>query len=417
MTPANKTRAILAIIIGAFAFLTACGTTAPGSTGNAAYDLEIAKANATAAAVQTNAFISANADATNDARTAIAVNRSSTQAAEIQKNAILYAQATNTAQAGFSQATATAQYNNARNAETAQAQQSEFNATQQARRADAAATADAQNWQATVTADARSYQATATTERRAIEAEIARVQATATAQAITTAILQAQKDDADANARTSVLLNILVLVIVLLVILLAFALAVLVFGGVAALRQSFAAKAARQLVIETRSGTIMLERTEDGTFVPRLVKSITQALPSGEDFDASEANTSSTLKVRGQYGKTSFISHDDPLAQMRENDRKLAMSLLRDSLKLWELQNKNTHTANQVASWRALEWGAATWQRAVNLMRPYLVTREGRGGGTYCGEQFPTLIQLYNALGERKADLALLDDERATLAA
>ena len=72
----------------------ACAGTEGAVTGNAAYDLELAKGRATNAAIETVARRSADAIATNDARTASAAAHEATRAAQAQANALLYAQAT-----------------------------------------------------------------------------------------------------------------------------------------------------------------------------------------------------------------------------------------------------------------------------------------------------------------------------------
>lgn len=408
-----KTLLAACILLASLALVTACADYAVPASGNAGYDLEIAKGRATSAAIETVARRAADAIATNDARTRIASEHASTLAAQAQRNAMLYAQATSTAQSQYAIATATAQYVIARAAETTQAESARFNATQTVRAADATATADVHRWQTTATA-----------ERRTLEAEQARVQATATAQAIDTQIKQAQADE-ERNAQIwNAIISIAVFLAVILLVLLAIALAVIIFQGAFALSQMFAARAemtaaraAQQLVIETRAGTVILNRTERGTYVPSIVSGKDYgALPSADDFNDLQAKritataqpssgANETFKYTNGSG-TTHMTKEDPDADRKEQDRKLCMDLIRASMEHWRSLHHDPKTCTRIATWRDLEWSAATWQRAVNLLRPHIITVEGRGGGTLCGKQYPTLLDLYVALGERRIALA-----------
>ena len=175
------------VFVFSFLWLCACATEGTASLNNAAYALEIAKGQATSAAIETNARYAAEAIATNDARTQVATDRDSTRAAQMQLNAMLYAQASSTAQSQYANATATTQYVTARASETAQYEAAQFSATQNARIANTTATSEAHKWQTTATA-----------ERRMFEAQQAQTQATATAQAIALQIRQAQADALEA---------------------------------------------------------------------------------------------------------------------------------------------------------------------------------------------------------------------------
>lgn len=273
-----------------------------------------------------------------------------------------------------------------------------FNATQTARAAIATATSDAHRWQTTATA-----------ERRTLEAEQARAQATATAQAFD---LQTKQDQQTRDA----LIPLLVLVAALIIIAFAAAVIWFMFYSTAALVQIVSATAARQLVIETRAGTVMLTRTKRGTYTPSLVTTDGYAaLPAGETDDAFEASQAHAvenesvdmLKVTTSRGAT-FIARDDPQEQQRETNRKLTMRLLRESIKYCHTNGIDPRTTNQIPSFRELGWSSESWVRAVAILKAarLATTQQGRGGGTYCADAYPTLTQLYAAIGERRAPLA-----------
>lgn len=61
----------------------------------------------------------------------------------------------------------------------------------------------------------------------------------------------------------------------------------------------------------------------------------------------------------------------------RPADVKLALRVLRLSMQ------RNGAQSNRLAGWRELALSADTWQRAIETMRPAIVTRAGRGGGTF----------------------------------
>lgn len=391
-------RLSLAILL-AFAVLAlfaACGTGAPARTGNAAYDLEIAKANATNAAVQTRAFLSAGADATNDARTAVAVNRASTQAAEMQKNAMLYAQATSTAQAQFAAATSTTQYANARANETSLAMQAQVNATRAAMNAGATSTDDARRWQATATAD-----------RRAFEAAQLQAQATGTREAISAAIVQQQKDaqrTSDWKEFADSILKIIVGVGSL-----AFLAMLIIYAA-----KILDSMALRRRLIETREGTVILSIVE-GKPTAQLVKPVPNLLEAGDEmFDlpsqagqvGSEADE---IRVRNVRGETFMLTRGEP----NDARRHLALRLLRDSIRYWQRKQIDPRTVTRVATWRDLEWSADSWSRALDAIRTHVTVKQGRGGGVLCGDKYPNLLALYSAVLEHRAALSELGVSRA----
>jgi hypothetical protein len=55
----------------------------------------------------------------------------------------------------------------------------------------------------------------------------------------------------------------------------------------------------------------------------------------------------------------------------------------------------------RLPGFRELGWPSETWTKAVALLKPHVVTKPGRGGGTFC-EAGETLRDLYNSVGERR---------------
>ena len=378
-------------------------------SGNAAYALEIAKGRATASAIETDAAWSANAALTADARTVVASNRNATLAAQAQQNAMLYAQATSTAQAQYSSATSTALYNIARAAETMQAGQAQASATAAARASDATATSDAHKWQTTATA-----------ERRTLEAEIARVQATATAQTVALQIQQTQADAAANAERAQFVQSLINFVIVMVGLAAMCAICLVLVAGAMAFVRWMNGRAAKQYVIETRAGTILIQRGADGNYFADIVqRTLSDDMPAFPVRDVPTALPKvvaepETLKVTNLRG-TQLITKDAPEDERAAADRKLALDLLRESLQYYGRKQSgiNPMVVNRIPTWHTLGWGAASWQRAIELLRPYVQTREGRGGGTYCIAPYPTVYQLYEAIGERRVALATLASEAA----
>lgn len=374
------------------ALVTACADSAAPS-GNASYDLEIAKGRATSAAIQTAARLAAEAIATADARTAIAFSRESTRAAQAAVNALLYAQATNTAQSQFAEATGTAQYMNARADETRQAMQAEQNATRVAAIINATATDDARRWQATATAD-----------RRALDAAQMQAQATATAQAIAAQIVQQQQDDARLKAWKEYTDSILKIIIGVGSI--AFLAMLIIY--VAKILDSMAL---RRRLIETREGTVILSIVE-GKPTAQLVKPVPNLLESSDEVFELPSETGRVesetrfrepdeIKVRTVRGETFTMTREPD-----DTRRHLALRLLRDSIMHYQRKGFDPRTITRVSTWRDLEWSADSWSRALDAIRPHVVVKQGRGGGVLCGATYPNLLALYIAVGEHRATLS-----------
>ncbi len=164
------------------------------------------------------------------------------------------------------------------------------------------------------------------------------------------------------------------------------------------------ALATRQRLVETRAGTVLIVAGPGG-YAAQLVQPA-PLLDAGDAFDVSQAPTitheaDDLLKLTTGKGET-FITRTDPLEEQREQARKLAMRLLRESIRHYAAKGIDPRTVNRVPTYRDLDWSSETWVRAVNALKPHVVTRQGRGGGTFCGQPFPHLVALYAAVGERR---------------
>lgn len=163
--------------------------------------------------------------------------------------------------------------------------------------------------------------------------------------------------------------------------------------------------ALRQKLMETRAGTVMITNLGRGQYAAQLVASAPAVTP-GDEFDDTQAHVlenqaEELLKVTTFRGET-FIAKSDPVEELRERHRKLALRLLRESLKYYSMRGFAGNTITRIPTYRDLNWSSETWVRAVNLLKPHVITRSGRGGGTFCTSEYPTLIQLYSAIGERR---------------
>lgn len=357
--------------------VTACADSYAPASGNAGYDLEIAKGRATSAAIQTAARLAAEAIATGDARTAIAFSHESTRAAQAVQNAMLYAQATNTAQSQFAAATATAQWANARAAETAVVLRVQQTATQS-------------------TANAN---ATATAERRTLEAQQQKAQATGTAQAIAAAIDQSRADNARMQTWKDYVDSILKIIVGVGSI--AFLAMLIIY--VARILDSMAL---RRRLIETREGTVILSIV-GGKPTAQLVKPVPNLLDAGDEIFELPSETGQVkkeadeIKVRTSHGETFTMTREPD-----DTRRHLALRLLRDSIRHYQRLGFDPRATTRVATWRNLDWSADSWSKALDAIRPHVIVKQGRGGGVLCGEKYPNLLALYVAVGEHRAALS-----------
>ena len=162
--------------------------------------------------------------------------------------------------------------------------------------------------------------------------------------------------------------------------------------------------AMQRRVIETRSGTAMITILQ-GRPTVQLLKPVTNLLDAPHDdyFDLpSDAPTAREIPVRTSSGSTYTVSDADP----DETARKLVLRLLSASIHHYRTRGFDPNTITRLSTWRDLEWSADTWARAIDLLRPHLVVKQGRGGGAFCGSVYPNLMALYIAVGERRAALS-----------
>ncbi len=295
--------------------------------------------------------------------------------------------------------------------ETSEARRAETTATAGAQATMSAATAEMQalNLAASRTVSAMdatntTYAATATRSAQDIVASAARDQATATAEA-----LNRQRDRDQANdVRWTEWWTFLS---ALLQAGLAIGGLVLLFVLTIALVRYLDTLTLRQKLIETRAGTVLLTNLGNGRYAAQLVQSQTLELSEGAAFEPSqaprvEAEAREVFKLTTAHGE-SFLAKDDPEAERADRQRKLAMRLLRESLKHYTAQGLDARTATRVPTYKDLNWSSETWMRAVSVLKPYVIAKQGRGGGTYCAAEYPTVMQLYAAVGERRLTLNL----------
>jgi|GEM_PF-5722698 len=169
-------------------------------------------------------------------------------------------------------------------------------------------------------------------------------------------------------------------------------------------------------IIETRDGTAMLTIL-NGRPSAQLIRSVPNLLETREDYfelpsQAGQVAQEARPVVRTVSGKT-FTLSEDPEREQAETQRRLALRLLRESMKYYQARGLDPHNITRIATWRDLEWSADTWSRAVDLLRQNVTIRRGRGGGVFCGEAYPNLVALYSAVGERRAALSPEAERRA----
>ena len=218
-------------------------------------------------------------------------------------------------------------------------------------------------------------------------------------------IAQAQVDAENAKTRSEFIESIIKIILgvgafALLVMLIIF------------LARYLDAQAMRQRFIETRAGTLFIVHV-NGQPHAQIIKETPNLLeaPARDelpDFDAPTQAPAITahadetfVKVTSARG-TDFIARDDPEQAQRETERQLMLRFLRESIQYVRAQKQSPLEANRVPTCGELGWSSETWVRAVKLLKPHVVTRQGRGGGTFCSAEYPNLMALYVAVGERR---------------
>ncbi len=264
----------------------------------------------------------------------------------------------------------------------------------------ASATIQAYAFNLTVTADAlalaqQQAQATATADARGIQVALEKQSATVTAQAVEHQRLQAEQD-AQAARRTSDFFAYFWAVVWVVAVI------VLFIFGMYAVNQWLAVFALRRTVIETRTGTVFFVR-EGNQFTAQLLNPpsmLPVTTDERDEFADSQAHVidaeADVIRVGDGKGERFMPKLTDAEWQTREGNRKLVMRLLRAAMMQVGGDAKRIPTAKD------LGWAPATWVKAVSLLKPHVVTKEGRGGGTVCADTYPTLAQLYAAVGERR---------------
>lgn len=251
---------------------------------------------------------------------------------------------------------------------------------------------------AAIQATATTFAATQTRGAQEIQAALERHQATATAEALEIRRAQAQADAARSQAWATFFDSFLKI----LVGLGGLAFLIMLWVQIARYLDSLSM---RQRILETRAGTVLIIPSRNG-YSAELIKPTPNLLDSGNDFEPSQAAMIETqapevFKLSTARGET-FITKTDPEQEAREVQRRLALRLLRESIRHYSNQRMDAREVNRIPSFRDLGWSSETWVRAVQSLKPYVIATQGRGGGTYCGVEFPSVMTLYTAVGERR---------------
>lgn len=115
----------------------------------------------------------------------------------------------------------------------------------------------------------------------------------------------------------------------------------------------------------------------------------------------SEPNADDLLRVNNPLRGDTFISRGTPEENDAQVRKMLALRLLRDAMQYYARRNLDVRVS-KIPSYRDLEWSSETWVRAVDSLKPYVIAKSGRGGGTFCAPEYPHLVALYDAVGNNK---------------
>lgn len=249
-------------------------------------------------------------------------------------------------------------------------------ATRAAQEAHIRQTAEAMSVEAT--RQAVSIEAT----RQALAAAEQSYQLTATAQAMAR---EAEREE-QAQQREGVL-HLLAMVILLMTL--------LALGGVVVLlvwkagNEWIAWQSRRRQLVESRAGTLLLVAEN---VPPVRVQVIQPALPARLPVVEDEDTETEPIPYSVDGNLVGFIQRQaDP-------NKRLVLRLLRESIQLVGARS------SRIPGWRELNWSAEQWSQAVRLLWRYVETQPGRG--TYLTGEYPTLQDLYFAVGERRAILS-----------
>ena len=133
---------------------------------------------------------------------------------------------------------------------------------------------------------------------------------------------------------------------------------------------------------------------------PRQIEQ-SSALQRIEQVDAEEANSPEMIRINTLGGST-YITHDTPEEAEFKTKKQLALRLLRDAINYHAHRQVDPRSVVRIPGYRDLDWSADTWNRAVALLKPFVFTKSGRGGGTFCGGEYPSLVRMYDAVGANK---------------
>lgn len=255
---------------------------------------------------------------------------------------------------------------------------------------------------AAVVATSTAYAATSTRSSQDMAAALEHLQATATVEALNRQRIQSEQDAVRWTQWNEFFQSLLLFFFAVAGI------ALLVLGIIFFARY-LDTRVMRSMLLETRAGTVMITY-QNGQAFAQLVTAPQSLLEAGDEFAASDAeildHEADPLKIT-QGKRETFIAKTDPAEDARQARQMLAMRLLRESISYYNARNEDARTINRIPSFRDLQWSSETWVRAVESLKPHIFTKRGREGGTFCGDQYPTLMQLYSALGEHRISLGV----------
>lgn len=275
--------------------------------------------------------------------------------------------------------------------------------TMQARAAQSAETATAERSFATAT----TYAATSTRSALELAFALERKQATATAEALDRKSEQA-RDDAIRSRQWNEYYDGLLKVLIglgAITFLLMLIIQVARYLDVIANRQGIR-------LTETRSGTVLVTAWR-GVFSAELIKPAPVIEGDADAYDSTQLpsvteHAEDLIKVTTPKAGERFMTRQEPEAETNDQveihlvKRRLAMRLVRESQSFYASRGVDPASMHRIASWRDLNWASETWVRAVDSLKPYVIAKPGRAGGTVCGAEYPTLHELFAAIGERR---------------
>jgi len=168
-------------------------------------------------------------------------------------------------------------------------------------------------------------------------------------------------------------------------------------------------EALQKLVVLDKNGTPrgFIEHVGRGTYVleplypPALPEPEPAAMQVPVSVDTTAPDTSDDLyRVRTANG-ADYQSKETPEENARAVRKMLALRLLRDAMQYYARRNETARNG-RIPSFRELEWSSESWVRAVDSLKPYVLTKSGRGGGTFCAPEYPNIVALYDAVGQGK---------------